>query len=265
MANREYVMPDLSRMDGTGNHRLHGVNRERVRLIGWMIALTAVILAAGCGAGGAFIFPDSGQYLEAQVIDAATNRPIANASLIAKYVVDSGGFAHSESVCRRIEYTTSSDAGVFRFPIDGGIEPFVEAYKYGYRSVGGPRQVEKRTEIIDGRERVRYYVVNMHTIDRATGMAMDEAVYATREEAKRAGRVRDRYLEVVSGTRAERFDALASYIRRSGCINGRDSQKNEVPFLRALQTEMRDLAETPKQADLVKYMDEIIEMSATAH
>ena len=265
MAHREYVVPDLSRIDGTGNQPLHGVNRERVRPSGWVIALATVILAVGCGGEGAFTFPASGHYFEAQVIDAATNRPIANASLIAKYVGGNGAWGHSESVCRCVEYTTSSDSGVFRFRLDGGNEPMVEAYKYGYRSVGSPRQVQKRTEIFEGRERVRYYVVKVHTFDMATGWAMDEGFYATREEAERAGRVRDLYMEVVSGTRAERFDALASYILSSGCINGRDSQKNEIPFLRAVQTEMRDLTETPKQAELVKHMDKIIEMTATAH
>ncbi len=226
----------------------------------WPVAM-GIVLGCAVPSGSALIGSESSQRIEGRVIDATTGMPLAGASVIARYKRHSMTPAHSSTVCLRVEYIRTADDGTYRFPVDGDGLPLVDAFRYGFRPASRPLAVQDSQEIVDGQTIVRYHVIRRP----ASGTDwVNEGSYATRKEAEYFARIDDQYLKPAVGSRAERFAELWDYVSSSGCTNGGETRKIEVPFLRDVEAEMRDLADTPAERERVKLLGRIIESTQTA-
>jgi hypothetical protein len=231
------------------------------RIVLAIFGLFAIGAMAGCAISGAIARMDTGKQMEGKVIDASTGLPLADVNVIATYNGENLAPGESRSVCRRLEYRKTNGDGMYRFPLNGDRPPSVAAFKYGYRSAARPLGVQQRLDVVDGRDVIRYYVIRRPV---AGNEWLEEGSFATRAEAELFARYFDRYLTPAVGSRAERIEQLWGYVRSSGCDNGGDTRKDEVPYLRAVEAEMRDLSESAVEQKRVKFLSEIIEGRLTA-
>jgi hypothetical protein len=227
----------------------------------WLCAIAIGLSGCAASTGSVDLVNGSRQWREGQVIDVATGLPVGGASVIAKYVRDSMAPAHSTSICSRLEYRLTGDDGRYRFAINGDGLPIVQAFKAGFRPAPIPMDVDERPETADGHLITRYYVMRR---PQTGGQWTDVGSFSTRAEADRIAGTDNQYLIAASGSRAERFSGAWDYLGDSGCIQGGDSRKNAVPYLMAIEAEIRLLADTPQDRKLLESLGRLIESTKTA-
>lgn len=202
----------------------------------------------------------SAEVLRGQALDVATGTPIADVHVIALYEGPGGPIAHSNGGCYRIEYQKTGIDGTFQFSIDREGPPLVTAYKSGYFGIRRPNLVVPRSEVINGIEQIRYYVVPR---DRVKDVET-RPFYSTYKAALHAAGEDNRYFEPFVGKPAERVEDLWRYVTSTICLNAGDTRKNAVPFYEALYREMSEIAVDERGRDYLRALATTIEQEKTA-
>jgi hypothetical protein len=225
------------------------------------LALAILFLVSACTTGNAPGEQPSVGAIRGRVLDVETGEPLADAHVIARYIGTNAMWAHSEDVCRRIEYAKTGSDGVFQFPSGETRDSRITAFKAGFQREPRPFFLDERLDIVDGKEQRRFHVYPRDPVARA---ATPERIFLDRDAASTAAGAENEYLKRFIGTRAEQFNRLWSYVSGTNCLNAGERRKNIVPFLTAVYAEMSTLAVTPTEKDRLQLLAKIIESEKTA-
>ena len=165
----------------------------------------------------------SGKALEGEVLEEGTNMPIVGAIVVARWSGTAFSFAESPTVCVHVLTTTTDADGKYRFHAWRKESP-----------LKGVRDVRP--------------IVTAHK----PGYQLAQRYPANNPQ-----------LQPFAGTREERLRYIEHVFGSTGCGANDESEKNLIPFLKALQDEVQDLAQTNEEKKLVesiRYASEKIEL-----
>jgi len=186
--------------------RPHRHRRRAHRTVLPRLLLTALSLLPLSACAGL-----SGGPIEGRVLEAGTNKPIAEAIVVARWEGHLASYAHGKTVCYHVLTTTTNGEGQYRFPAwnkditedwQKNIRPervLIDAYKPGYRFHSAPE-------------------------DRAN----------------------DRVLAPFTGGRGERLEYLSSFTGMQ-CGSRDNYSKQLAPLYRSIYEEARGLAVTKEE------------------
>jgi len=173
----------------------------------------------------------SGEALEGRVLEDGTNKPVPQAIVIARWSGTAFSFVESPSVCVHVLTTTTDAEGKYRFPAWRKDSP-----------IKGVRDVHP--------------IITAH---KPGYEAYLPPGYAYTEAFKQ----NIRYLQPFTGTREERLKYLERVFGSTGCGAQDESEKNLIPFLKALYDEAQGIAQTKddkKLLEFIRYAMEKIEL-----
>lgn len=181
--------------------------------------------------------------IEGKVTEVGSRNPIPGAIVAGFW---QGHVGYSGTVCYHVETATTDTAGRFVLPGWEKSSPYGDAprsetrrmlisvYKPGYETTNYAKGRFYRRE--DGK-----YVVTLN--DKPN----EPKVVNSLKEAQMAVGINDRYLKPFTGTRGERLEYLSRLHGATGCGAQDDTEKNRVPFLKALYQEALPLAQTEEE------------------
>jgi hypothetical protein len=156
----------------------------------------------------------SGQALEGQVLEAATKKPLLDSLVVARWQGTYSAIAETKTVCYHVETATTDVEGRYRTPA------------WSAKSKGPFFSPE--TVIITA-----YKLGYQSTrVQRTKGVT---------------------YLQPFAGTREERFKYLERVFGASGCGTNDGSDKNSIPFMRALYDEAKSIAQTQEEKRMLEF------------
>jgi len=154
------------------------------------------------------------QPVQGQVLEEGTNKPIANALVVGLWHgTVSHGFVDARTVCYHVETATTDESGRFALP------PTEKEYKY--------RDGHHYTSTIAYKPGYQYA-----RVQRTKGVS---------------------YLQPFTGGREERFKYLERVFGSTGCGTSDGSDKNSIPFVKALYDEAKSLAQTPEEKRMLEF------------
>lgn len=166
----------------------------------------------------------SGEAIEGKVLEEGINKPIPEAIVVARWSGHLATFAHGKTVCYHVLSTTTDENGAYRFP----------AWK------------KKITEDWQKNVRPETVIITVHKPGyeeyRAPG-------YVRSEVFKR----NIRYLKPFTGTGKERFKYLERVFGSTGCGTNDGSNKNSIPFMKALYDEAKSIAQTQEEKRMLEF------------
>src|SRR3989344_3963881 len=169
-------------------------------------------------------FALSGDVTEGKVLEEGTNKPIPEAIVIARWSGHLATFAHGKTVCYHVLSTTTNENGAYRFP----------AWK------------KKITEDWQKNVRPETVIITVHK----PGYAEYRPPGYVRTEAFKQN---IRYLKPFTGTREERFKYLTRIFGSSGCGTNDGSDRNSIPFMKALYDEATSIAQTQEEKRMLEF------------
>lgn len=162
----------------------------------------------------------SGGPVEGQVLEAETTISIPHAIVVARWNGTYSAIAETRTVCYHVETATTDAEGRYRIPA------------WSAKSKGPFFSPEAMA---------------------ITVYKPDYETYIPRGYARsEAYRKNIRYLKPFTGGREERLKYLERVFGSTGCGAQDESEKNLIPFFKALQDEVQNLAQTKEEKKLVE-------------
>ncbi len=173
----------------------------------------------------------SGEPQQGTVIDAATDRPVEGAIVVARWIGHAATWAHGRTVCYHVESTTSDKAGRFHIP------EWKKAYSEDWQKNISPRYVD-----------ITAYKPGYQFSPRQIG-----------EESELKGVF---YVEPFTTRSSKRLDYLTTLSATTVCGEARESNSNLLLLKKAIYREATAVAETPQdrgQVEIIRFGLESLE------
>ena len=189
--------------------------------------------------------------IDGQVLEYDTGRPVASATVVARWIGTWPSIAHSQQFCAHAESAISDSNGIYHMNSWIQLAPLIpsllgagrtlDAYKAGYETTDAPLAFVGRpdgTWIVYGR-----------------GGAGDGRVFRDMESARQATHPENVYLRAFAGTPDERFEFLRYRVFGGmSCSGAGASERNLYPLVKAAFQEATVLAKSEKQIESLRIM-----------
>lgn len=178
-----------------------------------LIVAAALMLLNGCAL--------STERIDGRVLEEGTNRPVARAIVLARWIGVVPGFAHSQTACVHVESSLSDAQGTFslrgwsKSSVAGSVKnlkPTLFAYRAGYQL---PRNPSPREDTL--------------------------------------------YVAPFKGTQEQRLAYIARIASNATCGTSDPSERNSLPLLRALYNEAAALVRSKDDLNLLESLKFAIE------